>query len=83
MKYELPRFNLPPPLSTQLPVPGGQVNIITVDQIYVEFLRFYEKYGDLNTVHFRNAVFREVERSLIQNTELLELPLSVTITTEW
>lgn len=83
MRYELPSFNLPPPISTQVPIPGEPVCVLTIDQIYTEFLRFYQKYGDLNTVHFRNAVFREVKRSLINNTELLDLPLSVTITTEW
>lgn len=83
MRYELPSFNLPPPISTQVPIPGEPVCVLTVDQIYTEFLRFYQKYGDLNTVHFRNAVFREVEKALFENGDQLDIPLSVTLTTEW
>lgn len=83
MKYQLPASSLPPPIHSRAPGMGCCTEDLTTDQIYTEFLRFYQKYGDLDTLAFREAVFREVETVIIQQNDQINLPLCVTLMTEW
>lgn len=83
MKYQLPASSLPPPIHHRPPGLTCCTEDLTVDQIYTEFLRFYQKYGDLDTQAFRDVVFREVREAIIQYNDQIDLPLCVTMLTEW